>query len=523
MHEYRRPLTKNVLTSAAAAEDSAMQGLRRRSRVSRYVVVAGAIGALLQGSASPAVSEPNSQDETAAPRSSAPSLPEVLRQLTDPGGSRSRLEQAGLQFTFTYYGDGFTNPRGGVSQGTGYAGRFGTIIDGDLEKLVGWSGASFHASFHQIHSTDFSANRLQSLSAVSGIEAPTSTRLFNLWVEQKIGTPMNLRVGQFTAAQEFLVSDNAVLFVNSTFGWPLLPAQDLPSGGPAYPEATPGVRLSWTPTDQLTVRAAIFNGDPAGPGAGNPVQRDPYGLAFRVSDPPLLIAELAYAYNQTKSSPRENPHQEGGGSPTSPRSSTEASTSGTGLPGTLKLGAWLHTGQFADQRFDGAGGLLAVSGAAPLQHSGNFGIYGIIDQMLWRATGKNGQSELNAFLRVVATPADRNLIAGYIDAGLTYKGPFDMRPNDIVGLGVAYGRVSPRAAQFDRDVVKTTGATMPIRDFEAIVEVTYQVQFASNWSVQPTLQYIVHPGGHVPDPGDPSGAVAIRDAFVVGVRNMLKF
>jgi porin len=53
--------------------------------------------------------------------------------------------------------------------------------------------------------------------------------------------------------------------------------------------------------------------------------------------------------------------------------------------------------------------------------------------------------------------------------------------------------------------------------------VTYQVQFASNWSVQPTLQYIVHPGGHVPDPGDPSGAVAIRDAFVVGVRNMLKF
>jgi porin len=396
-------------------------------------------------------------------------------------------------------------------------------VDADLEKLTGCSGASLHASFHQIHSTEFSTTHLQSLAAVSGIEAPTSTRLFNLWVEQKIGSAINLRVGQFTAAQEFLVSDNAVVFVNSTFGWPLLPAQDLPSGGPAYPEATPGARLTWTPTDQLTVRAAIFNGDPAGPGPGNPVQRDPYGTAFRVRDPPLIIAELAYAYNQAKSSPRENPHQEGGGTRSSRPSNIEASQDRTALPGTLKLGGWLHTGRFADQRFDSVGGLLALTGGAPLQHSGDFGVYGIIDQMLWRATGNNGPGELNAFLRAVVTPSDRNLIDGYVDAGLTYKGLFESRPNDTAGLGLAYGRISPRAAQFDRDVVTITGAAMPIRDFEAIMELTYQMQLAENWSVQPNLQYIFHPGGHVPDPRNSAGNIAIRDALVIGVRQILKF
>jgi porin len=287
-----------------------MQVVEHGHRQVRRVIVAMATIALLHEAAAAADNAPN---KDAAPTSTAQSVPDALRQLTDPGGWRSRLEQAGLQFAFTYYGDGFVNPRGGVTQGSGYDGRFGIIIDADMEKLAGWSGASVHASIQQIHGSQFSAARLQNFALVSGIEAPPSTRLFNLWIEQKIGSDVNLRLGQFSAAQEFLVSQTAALFVNATFGWPMLPAQDLPSGGPAYPEATPGVRVTFTPTDQLTLRAAMFNGDPAGPGPGNPVDRDPYGLAFRLRDPPLLIAEVAYAWNQGTSSLQENPHQEGGG------------------------------------------------------------------------------------------------------------------------------------------------------------------------------------------------------------------
>ena len=113
---------------------------------------------------------------------------EALKQITDPGGLRSQLAQEGLRFTFTYYGDAFANPSGGIKQGPGYDGRFGTIIDADLEKLAGWSGATFHASIHQIHGSEFSANNIGNLMTVSGIEAPPSTRLFNLWIEQKAAT-----------------------------------------------------------------------------------------------------------------------------------------------------------------------------------------------------------------------------------------------------------------------------------------------------------------------------------------------
>jgi hypothetical protein len=36
-------------------------------------------------------------------------------------------------------------------------------------------------------------------------------------------------------------------------------------------------------------------------------------------------------------------------------------------------------------------------------------------------------------------------------------------------------------------------------------------------------QYIFHPGGHVPDPRNSAGNIAIRDALVIGVRQILKF
>jgi porin len=450
-------------------------------------------------------------------------LPAALRELTDAWGLRSALEQQGIRFTFTYYGDAFANPIGGVKQGSGYDGRFGTIVDADLGRLIGWQGATFHASIHDIFGTQYSATNLANLMTVSGIEAPPSFRLFNLWIEQKIGSELNLRVGQFSAAQEFAVSQTASLFVNSTFGWPMAYAQDLPSGGPAYPEATPGARLSWTPTGRITLRAAVFNGDPAGPGPGNPVQRDPSGLAFRVNDPPFFIAETAFTWGAQASDAQTggNPNQEGtdaGGRRTPHRAGSE-------LPGSLKLGAWLHTGRFADPLFNAGGGLPATTGGALLQHHGNFAAYAILDQGLW-SMPSDADRMLSGFFRASASPSDRNLVDLYLDGGLTFKGPLPSRRDDVVGLGIAWGRISPRAQQLDREMIAVTGQVAPIRDYELGLELTYQWKLADDWTLQPDLQYILHPGGHVAVPAGanvgPANA-AIPDALVIGLRSFFKF
>lgn len=454
---------------------------------------------------------------------SASSLPDVLRQITDWKGERSRLEQEGLKFTFTYFGDAFANPIGGVQQGLGYDGRFGTIIDADLGKLVGWSGVTFHASIHQIHGTQYSASNLDNLMTVSGIEAPPSTRLFNLWLAEDITKQLNLRVGQFTAAQEFLVSQNANLFVNSTFGWPVINAQDLPSGGPAYPEATPGARVQYSANDNVTVLAAIFNGDPAGPGPGNPVQRDPFGLAFRIQDPPFVIAEVDYSYGQKQAT--GNGNQEGS-MPSPSLFEDKVST----LPGTLKLGAWVHTGKFADQQFDKQGMLLATSNGTPLQHWGNYALYGVLDQTVWtsldqsadKSSGKGTQT-LSLFLRGVVAPADRNLIDLYADGGLTLKGPVAPRPDDTIGLGLAYGHISSYAAANDLEIDAIAGRQFPVRDDEAVIEFTYQWVLRDGWYIQPDLQYIIHPGGNIANPAIPGTTSPIPNAFVIGTRFVAHF
>jgi len=460
---------------------------------------------------------------------SAPSLPAALRQLSDVNGIRSALERQGIRFAFTYYGDTFVNPTGGIRQGAGYAGRFGTIIDADLERLLGWQGAAFHASIHQIHSTEFSTTNLANLMPVSGIEAPPSSRLFNLWIEQTLGSHLNLRLGQFTAAQEFLTSVNANLFINATFGWPMSAAHDLPSSGPAYPEATPGARLAWTPNDRITVRAAVFNGDPSGAGFGNAAQQDPFGLAFRVNDPPFVIIESAYQWGAKmpdSAGAPGNPNQEGGVTDSdAPRHGGGHDTSHDAeLPGSLKLGGWVHTGGFADQRFDNQGGLLAVSGGPPRLHRGNSAVYAVLAQQLWHVPGQLARS-LNGFLRVSGSPEDRNLVDLYADGGFTFNGPFAARPDDMIGLGVAWGRISPSAQAADRDLIALTGAGMPVRDYELALELTYQWKLATNWTIQPDLQLILHTGGHVPSPAANPGvaAAAIPDALVFGVRTFLKF
>jgi porin len=215
---------------------------------------------------------------------------------------------------------------------------------------------------------------------------------------------------------------------------------------------------------------------------------------------------------------QENPHQEGG-RPPAVRSHRE---SGAGLPGTVKLGAWVHTSRFADQRFNVQGGLLAGSSIAALQHRGNFGVYAMLDQMLWRIGASDSDRGLNFFLRASTAPSDRNPVDLYVDTGFTFKGPFLSRPEDTIGLGLAYGRMSPAAGARDQDLVAVTGVPMPIRDYEAALELTYQLQITEDWSLQPDLQYIVHPGGHVSSPAAPSGA-AIPNATVLGMRMIRKF
>jgi porin len=142
------------------------------------------------------------------------------------------------------------------------------VLDADLAKIAGMDGLSFRVNAYQIHGCQLSASNILSLATVDSIEAQPGTRLFELWVEQNINNMMSIRIGQLAADNQFFISDFAnSLYINSTFGWPTIFAADLPSGGPAYPLATPGVRLKFNPNDHLALLAGVYKAIPLEPGS----------------------------------------------------------------------------------------------------------------------------------------------------------------------------------------------------------------------------------------------------------------
>ena len=127
------------------------------------------------------------------------------------------------------------------------------------------------------------------------------------------------------------------------------------------------------------------------------------------------------------------------------------------------------------------------------------------------------------FTRVAGAPADRNLIDFYFDAGVNFNGVLAAPSRRFVRGRVCLRSYLQPRQRVGRRQQRFTGVAAPIRDYEAVIEASYQAQIAPGWNVQPDFQYVFHPGGHVANPFSPSGVEAIPDAIVVGVRTTIKF
>jgi len=418
----------------------------------------------------------------------------------DWGGVRKQWRDAGVEIGLSDIAETLSNPTGGIRRLTIYQGLLTASLNLDLEKIANWRGASFYTDAFQISGRGLSRNAIGNLLAVSTIEALPSTRLHDLWLQQQLlDGKASFRLGQIALDDEFYISQYSANFVNSTFGCPDLLSTDLPSGGPCYPFAAPGVRVRAAPTTGLTLSAAAFNGNPAPPGPGDPQVRNSSGTNFLIGEGgSLVIAEMAYAFD------------------TEPISSLQLSG--------VKLGGWYHTADFPDLRRDTLGRSLAdpVSNGIAATHSGNFGLYLVLDKMLWRQPDTATQG-LAAFFRVGNASPNRNLISLEVDAGLTYKGLFPGRELDLLGVAASYGRIGNAARRLDRNEVRFTGTGGTIRDYETVLEITYEARISPWWTLQPDFQLIAHPGGHVAPPLAASSARPIPNALVVGLRSSITF
>jgi len=410
--------------------------------------------------------------------------------LGDLGGSRTAAEDRGVTASLQYTQEYLGVVSGGIARRGESTGLVQLDLDLDLEKLVGWQGGLLHATGYIGWGNSISARWIGDESNISNINMRNGARLFEAYLQQSFGDLLSIRAGLLANDSEFYSSSvestrsrGGSLFVNSDFG--AMPIMSFNVPEPIFPISTPGVSVTVHATDSLIFRTAIYSGQPLPADAFD--DRNAHGFSPRLSttDGALVMAEIEYEVNQ----PHDPPAEPGSGS----GKEAKAVAAPRGLGGCYRLGGFYHTTDFTDWR---SGRTVQGLGGGWLS----------ANQMVWRENPTDDQG-LSLFARVSAAPRDRSVLEFCTDAGLHYHGLIPGRDEDDLGLGVSmkrYSRDFSRSEQF---------AANARRDHETIIELSYSVPVTPWLTLQPDVQYILHPAGDR----------TAENALVAGVRVAMSF
>lgn len=281
----------------------------------------------------------------------------------------------------TYTAEVMGNASGGLRQGTRYLDNLDIVFAADMQKLVGWTGAQV-----QIYGLYNNGNSISELAgdaqAVSNIEAGTQAlRLYEAWIEQKIGNRLSVKGGLYDLNSEFDTLDAAGLFVSSPHGIGTDFAQSGQNGPSIFPSTSLAARIQWLPSEGWAVRVAVLDGVP-----GDPAHPRRTTIKLGDDDGALLVGELQAPLGR----------------------------------GKLLLGRWQYTAHFDRNDGTGAG-------------TGNSGFYIRGEFPLIERVGR----KVDTFFRLGKAAGRYNMFDEFASGGLKFSGWVPGRDEDEFGVAFA--------------------------------------------------------------------------------------
>lgn len=291
------------------------------------------------------------------------------------------------------------------------------------------------------------SNRVGDLQTLDHIEAHDTVTVFEAWYQHNFSSSgFKLRGGLLDYNAQFDVLDSAGVFLNRSFGLDPSIAQ-VPV--PTYAVTTLDATLRWDGASGVYAQAGVYDGTP-----GLPVHPNGTHVDFSSDAGVLSVVEVGLAGSGSK-------------------------------PYKLAVGGWYNTRTYEN--------------LAGNTSDRNHGEYLIGERRLL------GDDEhlpmVDAFFQLGHADTQRNPLDGYIGGGLNVTGLWAVRPQDVLGLGVASAHTSK--------LFRRTAATA--RPAETSVELTYSLPVNAYLNIHPDLQYIFNPGADA----------RIDHALVVGVRVVL--
>lgn len=379
----------------------------------------------------------------------------------DPAPSATAL-------SLLYRADLVSNVSGGVKRGTTALGNLDARLDADLEALWGWTGMS--AGVHALASHGGKPNEhlVGSNQGVDNIEVETNTaKIFQAWIQKQWGDDTaSALFGLYDLNSEFYVSHSTGIFMHPSPGIGSEFAQSGRNGPSIFPTSSLALRLKYRPTSETYLQAAVLDAVPGDPD-------DPRGthIRFDDGDGTLRVAEVGYI-------------------PERIYGDAEAE-----LPPTDKyaLGYWSYTARFED--------LVDVDGNGdPVMRGGDSGFYVLAEKVLYLGTRPG--SHVDGFIRYGRANADVHPISSYFQTGIVFTKMVPGREDDQFALSYSVARTS------DKYRVAAGVAGQQATAYEAVWELAYRMPVTPWLTLQPDLQYVVHPGADA----------SVDNATVLGLR-----
>ena len=389
----------------------------------------------------------------------------------DWGGERTKLIEQGIDIKADYVGEMGYNAHGGYNDDkTGrYSDQFGLGVALDLQKLWGWDNTQAKIQLTNRNGQNISNDRIgdpraSTLSSSQEVYGRGHmVRLTQFWIQhQMFDNKLDVKLGYFGEGEDFntfpcdfqnlsFCGSQVGNYVNTWYNWPVAQA---------------AIRVKYNITPELYAQIGAYNQNPSQLEHGNGFKLSGSGTKGTV-----IPVELVW-------SPKVN-----------------------NLPGEYRVGFYKSAADAPDVREDVNGNDAVLSGADFRTRSSKKGYWFVAQQQL---TTHNGDASRGLNIAANATFHDKetNLVDNYQSLMLVYKGPFDARPKDDVGIGVARLHVNDDVKKNSQLLNAANGVSdydnplyTPIRETEYNVELNYGFH-VTNWlTVRPNLQYVVQPGG----------------------------
>ncbi len=385
----------------------------------------------------------------------------------DWGGERTKLIEQGIDIKADYVGEVGANLHGGYNDDktARYSDQFGLGVALDLQKLWGWDNTQAKIQLTNRNGQNISNDRvgdpragtLSSSQEVYG--RGHMVRLTQLWIQhQFLDGKLDVKAGYFGEGEDFNTFPcefQNLAFCGSQVGnW----ATNLWYN---WPVSQAALRIKYNITPELYAQIGAYNQNPSQLEHGNGFKLSGSGTKGTV-----LPVELVW-------SPKVND-----------------------LPGEYRVGYYKSTAPADDVKVN-----ITNDGEDYRVRDSKHGYWFVVQQQL---TSHNGDAARGLHIAANATFHDKatNIVDNYQSLMFVYKGPFDARPKDDIGIGAARIHVNDDVKKSAELINASIGATdysdplyTPLRNTEYNYELNYGFH-VTNWlTVRPNLQYITHPGG----------------------------